>query len=182
MIFLTNLFFQLSYMVAKSGEWITFITLMYFTGNFSKEFLNWINVLLIVYCMVKWADSLNSIIQRRIINFWCRIVCGKKSKYSSILYNLTRKMHDDTSNPFNSKWISNVKNILDYSGLGHFWINQNNMIPNGVKHTIDQRLHDIDKQNWFSEMQNNSCCTNYRIFKTELTFENYLIKLILVIE
>ena len=43
--------------------------------------------------------------------------------------------------------------------------------------TINQRLHDIVKQNWFSEVQNNSCCTNYRIFKTELTFENYLIKL-----
>ena len=39
---------------------------------------------------------------------------------------------------------------------------------------IDIRLKDMDLQKWSSKVHNNGLCKNYRIFKTNFVFENYL--------
>ena len=46
-----------------------------------------------------------------------------------------------------------------------------------INNLISNRLHDIYTQNWLSEVNNNSQCRNYRIFKNNLKFESYLIEL-----
>jgi hypothetical protein len=63
--------------------------------------------------------SLKSIIHTRMATFWCRIVTGKQTKLSFILYSLTKSFNDDISNTFKSSWISKIKEILSHSGLGY---------------------------------------------------------------
>ena len=49
--------------------------------------------------------------------------------------------------------------------------------PPWIKKTIKLRLTDIIKQEWSTEMWNNSSCSVYRIFKEDLCVESYLNKL-----
>ena len=49
--------------------------------------------------------------------------------------------------------------------------------PNWIMNALKLRLNDIFKQNWRENKWNNSMCKNYRIFKDEPVFENYLITL-----
>lgn len=44
-----------------------------------------------------------------------------------------------------------------------------------LKSNTDQRLSDICMQEWCAEVNSHAQCKVYRIFKTTLTFENYLI-------
>ena len=51
------------------------------------------------------------------------------------------------------------------------------MNPKWVKRSVDHRIYDITKQQLMSEINHNSLCINYRIFKTETCFKNDLIYL-----
>ena len=46
-----------------------------------------------------------------------------------------------------------------------------------ISKPFDVRLNDIDLQKWISDVHNNSLCKKYRIFKTDLSLENYLCNL-----
>ena len=46
--------------------------------------------------------------------------------------------------------------------------------PQLLKNSIDRRIKDIAFQEWHSEIDTNSQCTNYKLFKKEMKFENYL--------
>ena len=87
-----------------------------------------------------------------------------------------------TKNIFNSKWILLVKSILNNSGFSHVWTKQDAGSGNtpSFKHTLSQRLKDQFIQSWLSDINNSSTCSNYRIFKTNHGFENYLINLPIV--
>ena len=41
---------------------------------------------------------------------------------------------------------------------------------------MSQKINDISLQNWQSEVNNNSVCTNYRIFKSEPGIENFVMR------
>ena len=85
-------------------------------------------------------------------------------------------MHDDVENVFCSRWIQNVKSILDRSGFGECWDNQEILNVTWFKRAIDLRLKDIDRQDWLNDVNENGQCLNYRIFKDSLAFEPYLVK------
>jgi hypothetical protein len=42
-----------------------------------------------------------------------------------------------------------------------------------LKTSIERKIKDIDTQNWLSDVNANSVCTNYKIFKCELGIDNY---------
>lgn len=111
------------------------------------------------------------------VNFWNRIVSGNQNKFSFIMYSLTKKIHEDPSNDFSSKWIFKLKDILNRTGLGFYWDNQYTCNGNQLKDVIKTRIFDIANQNWCSDINDNSSCVNYRILKNSLVFEKYLIKL-----
>ena len=78
---------------------------------------------------------------------------------------------------FHSNWLKFVKNILDNNGFSFVWIFQKVNSNTGFKHTLLQRLNDQFRQNWSSDINTSSACSNYRIFKTVHKLENYLIEL-----
>ena len=112
----------------------------------------------------------------RIENFWCSLLTGKQIKLSCTLYRLIKLMHDDADNAFNCRWIQNVKSILDRSGFGECWDKQEMLDVTWLKRTLDLRLKDIYMQVSHSDVNVNSQCVNYRIFKESSVLESYFYK------
>ena len=111
----------------------------------------------------------------RSVTFWLRLVSGIKTKFSSILYQLLYKMY--IHNIFKSPWLENIYSVLNETGFSYLWFNQDQISSNSIdsiQSLIQTRLHDQLLQVWSSDIFNSSKCINYRIFKTQLTFEPYL--------
>ena len=112
------------------------------------------------------------LIKSRMVGFWKRLVCGKQDKISCILYNLMYKMH--TRNFYFSKWLNCVESTLNNCGFSEYWIHQN--VPDNccLARMVKCRLIDQFKQNWYNSVFEMSKCLNYRTFKRNHCFENYL--------
>ena len=64
--------------------------------------------------------------------------------------------------------------MLDKMGLSEIWTNQEtNLNLAGFKNLIKTKLHDINKQELHSDVEENSQCLNYRIFKQSNHYEKY---------
>ena len=80
--------------------------------------------------------------------------------------------------PEASKWVSNLFLILSENGYGNlFTANCTDFNAKWLKKSFQLRTSDIANQNWSMDVLKNKLCLNYRIFKKELEFENYLIVL-----
>ena len=121
--------------------------------------------------------KLSKIVETKMISFWCRILIGKQSKLSCMLYRLIKVLHDDVNSEFNSRWINKIISILDSCGFGNVWSEQEYLNTTWIKLALDLRLNDIYKQDWHNEVFENSQCVNYRIFKEVHSFESYLVQL-----
>lgn len=103
------------------------------------------------------------------------MLLGKSSKLSLRLYSVL--YNDSNVNTFNFPWLNNVKTILDEVGMSYIWTNQNPLDIKWLANTVTQRNKDQYKQSWLASINESPKCFNYRIFKTEHKFENYLINL-----
>lgn len=110
-------------------------------------------------------------IKVRTVMFWARLLNSKQEKFSRVLYNLLYCLN--TNQNVRIKWIENVKNIFNTCGFNYVWETQNFINKNWLKSIVKQRLIDQFLQDWYSLVQNSPKSTNYRIFKTELKFEEY---------
>jgi len=70
------------------------------------------------------ATELELIVNQRMVAFWCRLLCGRKSKLSYIMYSLNRKMHYDAGNAFTSPWIEKLEKIFSDAGMNNIWLNE----------------------------------------------------------
>ena len=61
-------------------------------------------------------------IYSRIINYWKRNIKSNDQKLSVITYKFLFSMHEN--HIFMSRWIVNVKHILDFAGFGYIWLRQ----------------------------------------------------------
>ena len=116
-----------------------------------------------------------STIEKRMVNFWMRVVHGKQSKLSYIIYLWLRKLHDNGI--YKSSWMCKIKNILENCGYSNVWENPLDFSPLWLKQSISLKLNDIDKQNWLAEVDRNKLCMNYRLLKREVGLEKYLVNL-----
>ena len=67
----------------------------------------------------------------------------------------------------------NVKNILCESGFTFVWLQQETVNPKWLKSLLHKRLADISRQKWHNEMNVNSHCESYQMFKDNLGCESY---------
>jgi hypothetical protein len=63
--------------------------------------------------------------------------------------------------------------VLVLSGVN----TQGNHNSNWLKCSLSRRIKDMDLQNWLNDVNNNSVCYNYKIFKINHSFEKYLCQL-----
>ena len=113
-------------------------------------------------------------IKIRIISFWATIICGKQSKISCIMYSLSYHLYSQHN--FDIKWITLLEKILTETVFSNIWQTQTFKSIEWLKQSIKQRLLDQFLQDWNSSVQNSTKSYNYRIFKTDFKFEEYLKK------
>lgn len=114
-------------------------------------------------------------IKKRVISFWSKMLLGKSTKLSYRLYSILKT--DLNTNSYEYPWLLNVKSILDEIGKSEIWINQNPENTKWLSSQVYLTLQDQYKQSWSTLINESPKCINYRIFKTEHKFENYLIDL-----
>ena len=78
------------------------------------------------------------------VNYWPKLVNGKDSKLSLILYKYmyVKNYHDQ----YQSSWFDNVKGILDNCGFSNIWENQGNCNCTWLNITLKQQLFDQFQQ------------------------------------
>jgi hypothetical protein len=118
------------------------------------------------------TTDIEYIVKGRMLNFWARIVQGKQSKISHLVYNILLSQYE--SGEFKSVWLSEIHSNLNSLGLTNIWIQQNPVDILWFKHTIKQLINDSVHQNWRSALEDSGWCRCYKVMKTELKLEPYL--------
>ena len=116
---------------------------------------------------------LQCIVKQRMVQFWCKLAVGKSNKISSALFKIVQDKHYNGS--LNSPWLTSIINMLNNCGLGYLLNSPPGTL--NLQHTksiVKNRTLDIETQEWHSQVTESGHCTNYRIFKTELHFEEYI--------
>ena len=118
-------------------------------------------------------SPLNCIVKSRMIQFWSRIASDNNVKLSTIIYKVMLHMYKNDS--LECKWIQHIETSLNNLGLGYIWLNQGHEVNClWLKNTVSQCLSDQFSQEWKSNVDTASSCINYRLFKNDLCYENYL--------
>ena len=92
----------------------------------------------------RYMYPLNITVKLNILSFWSKLIDGKQSKLSSLIYRLLYlKTHGNKT-----FWISFVKSILDDCGYSNVWHTQNFISHKWLIESIKLRLTDQFKQNW----------------------------------
>ena len=116
---------------------------------------------------------LEVMIKTRMIKFWCKLLSGKNTKISCIMYKLMHYMYK--KDIYKNKWISKTKNSIQDMGLN--WLNNDVQNIEAFCKSVTTRLQCQFVQNWNNDIYNSQKCLNYRLFKTTFTFENYITEL-----
>ena len=120
--------------------------------------------------------KLEYIVMSRMLMFWYRIVNGKQGKLASIMYSFYYSLFE--SGTYILPWLGKIKSILDSLGFSYIWDSQaQNMGFSLFKEIVSQRLADTRQQVWHDDVNVNSQCIVYRIYKQKLVFEDYLVHL-----
>ena len=113
---------------------------------------------------------LEIIVKKRIIGFWNKLIMGKDTKISYLLYHTMKSKND----PF-IKWISNVIKILSNVGRYDLWVNQRHINTLSLGLLIQQTLHDQFLQMWRANLNISSKGKNLNYFKHAVCLENYFL-------
>lgn len=125
-----------------------------------------------VLCAELGRYPIETTIKSRMIGFWSRLIFGKESKFSSILYYTLRNL------PFlQSKWINYVKQIFLDCGRQDIWNDPLNFQNKYIGQIIKRTLIDQNYQIWHAKLQHSSKGSNYELFKENIMLEPYFLTL-----
>ena len=111
-------------------------------------------------------------IENRMLNFWYKIATGEENKISTILYKWTYALYKQ--NLYKSPWLHQIKRSLDLMGESHLFDNVlNTPGPEWFKCYTKERLNNIYRQKWSSDVANNSTCLSYRIMTQDKQLQKY---------
>ena len=108
------------------------------------------------------------------LGFWYRLVNDINvgcDKVSTLMLRMCYGQREKT--PFKFQWLEHVRILLEKLGLPYFWQYQTHSLEQ-FKNIVRQRLQDQFLQLWYRELEENSVCCNYRLFKQSFCFEEYL--------
>ena len=107
-------------------------------------------------------------IKTRMIGFWNRLLTGKITKLSYLLYRVLAA-NDCPS----VKWTCYIKNILFGIGRAELWYHQNTLNTNSLRYLVKQTLIDQFFQKWRSDLNNSSKGVQFNSFKDTIELETY---------
>ena len=119
---------------------------------------------------------IENVIHQRMISYWIKVSEDKHTKYSNIMYRLLYKLH--SSGAYTFQWFTKINRLLTSCNFSNLWQDQDQYVTKKfLKTNIFEALGMLQQQKWLEDVNNNRVCYNYRIFKQNLNFENYLVKL-----
>ncbi len=113
------------------------------------------------------------IIDKQIINFWLRLLNKDEATLAHIVYIIAFTLFK--KDEYKAHWLVRVKSILDNCGLSYLWHNQQVIDTKESKKIIHKQIEDLALQSWYANISASSMCAMYRLFKRQLTFDNYLL-------
>ena len=111
-------------------------------------------------------------VKYRMVKFWFKILNGKNSKLSFIMYNAL--LNDHVNGSREHKWITCVKNIFNETGFSFVWLSQNADNYTDLSQVILKTLEDQYLQCWRDTVYHSGKSACYRIFKDNINLEPYL--------
>jgi hypothetical protein len=133
---------------------------------------------------VKRSTNLNGIygetgrypmrIHRKMVMFkyWIKLINLPDNSLVKSMYNIMKTDADNHNSYNNTNWAFKIKQQLNTLGLTYMWMQQN--IYNVNLHIIKERILDMFKQSWYSDINNSSRLSTYSIYKHEFNLETYL--------
>jgi len=85
-----------------------------------------------------------------VIKYWLKIVHMKCTKYVKIVYNLLYNDIDVNNNT--RSWVLLVRELLQYLGFNHVWMQQNVGDDSMLLKDVKQRLETVLIDNWVTEL------------------------------
>ena len=110
-------------------------------------------------------------IYARMVKFWMKILTGESEKLSFKIMNAVNFTN------VNLPWQSKIREILYNCGLYAIWDFNTPVNTLWLSKTVKQKLSDLYLSEWRQTVYNSSKCYLYRIYKIDIKFEEYLIKL-----
>ena len=113
-------------------------------------------------------------VKTRMISFWIKLLKGKETKLSRILYNFF--LHKSALDiGANFKWIRCIQNILQECGFNYIWLSQKVDNEKWLISAIKQNLNDQFQQKWSSDCNASSKGMIYNLFTSNIfKARNYL--------
>lgn len=115
---------------------------------------------------------LEIIVKTRMIGFWNRLMHGKETKLSFLLYQCL--LHSPNQP---SKWINHIKSIFIQVGRPDIWLGQQNFQLKSLSSLVKKTLVDQYIQDWFTKGSQSSKAFTYFCFKRTFELEKYFITL-----
>ena len=118
-------------------------------------------------------SRLECTIKQRMVNFWARLITGKSSKISSILFHILKNKSDSGSTIL--PWLTKITSTINGCGLGYILDTPpEHLNPPLVKAIVKDRVCAMESQDWHASILDSGYCSTYRTFKSSLDFEKYL--------
>lgn len=125
------------------------------------------------YILRLGSKKIEKFVRQIMLNFWLKMITGKSSKISFIIYQKMKYLYD--KNDYKSAWMNTVKTTLDQLQLGYLWDTDPNYLnPNSLKAVFDKRLNMYYREQWADNLVESSACDFYVKFKSNLKLEPYL--------
>ena len=113
-------------------------------------------------------------IKKRMLSYWIKVSEDSRFKFSNTIYRLMLKLYNPTS-IYNFPWFRKINEILQSCNFSNLWNDQSQYTTKQfLKCTIFDTLNHLEQEKWLETVNTNQYCFNYRIFKKNLIFENYL--------
>ena len=110
----------------------------------------------------------------RIILFWSKLVSHVSNNLSSKLFAISLSHYHNLRNG-TFKWLEKFRSILISCGFSGIWDSQSSPNRNWLVKPARQKLTNLFLNKWKSQVESNSSCYIYRLFKQTFGFKEHLI-------
>ena len=114
-------------------------------------------------------------IKCKMINYWSRLIMGKNTKLSYVMYRCLFQLYTD--NIYMSPWLECIRNICIECGMSGVWMSQTVNNPKWFGKAVKQKLRHIWITKWYRNITSRAVCSTYKLYKEVYGMEEYLVKL-----
>lgn len=107
----------------------------------------------------------------KVLKYWIKTINPNNKLLTRNIYHMLKEDADENITYGNKNWAFEIKSLLENIGLAHIWWNQNEVLPNDYDlKIISDRIYDIFKQSWYSNINNSNRLASYSTYKEDFEF------------